>query len=81
MDVQVPAGMRAHQPERAGRVGVELPVGPGEHRPDPGARIPARIHQLQPALMIGQLVPQGVKRQVGPRRGKLGDHPQRQRQP
>ena len=81
MSVQIGAGMQAHKPERAGRVRAELPVGPGEHRPDPGAGIPARVHQLQPPLMIGQLGPQPGERQFWPRHGQLGDHPQCQRQP
>ena len=33
--VEVRAGMQAEQPERAGGVGGQVPVGPGEHRPRP----------------------------------------------
>jgi hypothetical protein len=75
------AGVQAQQPERAGGTGVQVLVGPGEHRPHRGARIPARAQQVQPRLLVGQLTGQLGEGGGGAGDGELGGYPQRQRQP
>ena len=73
--------MQAEQPEGPGRVGGQVLVGPGEDRADRGARIAARVQQVQPQLVVAQLGDQLGQRDVGARRGQLGGDPQRQGQP
>ena len=63
-DGDVGAGVEAQQPEHPRRVRAELPVGPGEHRPDAGRRI-AGIQRVQPAGGIAQLVGQRGQRNAG----------------
>ena len=41
--VSVWAGVKAEQPERSGRVGTQVPVGPGEHSPDRSAGVAIRV--------------------------------------
>jgi hypothetical protein len=78
--VEVGPGVQAQQPERPGGTAVQVPVGPGEHRPHGGARIPAGIEQVQPLLLIGQPGGQLGERYGRAAHGELGGYPQGQRQ-
>ena len=79
--IEVRPGVQADQPEHKRRRGREPTVGPGEHAADRGALIAARVKQVKPSLLIGQLGGELVEPTVRARRGEFGGHPRRERQP
>ncbi|MGA8457759.1 MAG: hypothetical protein WB800_20330, partial [Streptosporangiaceae bacterium] len=58
--------MKAEQPERARGGTVQLPAGPGQHRPDGGPAVTARVETVQPRARVGELAHQPGQRCLGP---------------
>ncbi|MFV2097547.1 hypothetical protein ACFHWS_13345 [Micromonospora sp. LOL_013] len=46
--------MQPQQPERAGGVGRQMQVGPGEHRAYAGAPVATRVEQIEAPVLIGE---------------------------
>ncbi len=78
--VDVLARMQAQQPERAGRLGRQVPVRPREHGADRGSLVGARVQQVQ-APVFGQLGGELGQAYGRARDRQLGRDAQCQRQP
>jgi len=73
--------MKAEQPERARSGTIQLPAGPGQHRPDGGPAVTARVETVQPRPRVGELAHQPGQRCPGAGGGQLGRDPEREWQP
>jgi hypothetical protein len=56
-------------------------VRPGEHGPDGGARIAARVEEVEAAVLVAQVVEQVGQARASTGRGEFGRDPKGQRQP
>lgn len=73
--------VQAEQPERARGGTIQLPAGPGQHRPDGGSAVTARVETVQPRSRVGELAHQPGQRCPGAGGGQLGRDPEREWQP
>ena len=79
--VEIRSGMQRREPEGAAGAVREVPDRPGEDGGDRGPGVAAGVEQIQPPLLVGQLVDQVGQRRGALRGGQLGGHPQCQWQP